>query len=88
VAKVRKQEIFFYVAVVVLFAFVGLEAWLRVDPGLGTRWRQLMGAVQIGLAAIFLALLLLSFRRPLRRENRSIPRKPEDPDRRKPPWQP
>ncbi len=61
--KIRKQEIFFYVAVVVLFTFVGLNVWLRTGEELSAGARQLIVAAQFALAAAFLVLLFVSFRR-------------------------
>ena len=70
-AKNKRYDVYFYVAMVLLLALVGLSLWSRIrafdEATLGY-----VQAARVVMAVAFVVLLLLSFRHPLRRMNRSL----------------
>jgi glucan phosphoethanolaminetransferase (alkaline phosphatase superfamily) len=73
VAKLKKQDIYFYVAVGVLIALVGLSVWYRANrQSLEQPAQRTIQAVQIAMIVILVVLFLLSFRQPLRSMNKTL----------------
>ena len=70
-ARIRRQDIFFYVAMALLFTLVGLGLWRRVKPP-GPETLRVVQIVQIAIIPVLIALFLLSLRQPLSRWNKSL----------------
>ena len=70
-AKDKKYDVYFYVAVFLLLALVGLSLWSR-KRAFDAATLGYLQAARIAMVAAFIVLLLLSFRHPLRRMNRSL----------------
>ena len=70
-AKIRKQDVFFYLGIVVLLVVVGISFWLR-RAQLDQESRNAIGALQVGLIVTFVVLMILSFPKPLKTMRESL----------------